>query len=104
MIGIKMDPLQLPSDTKIANKIVEGHVRNEQSKTDRGSIGGLLGSRNSIPANVAAIISLIASIVFIVSVTYWAGNPDYTRKDAAVALSGLITLTVGFLFGRASKD
>lgn len=99
-----MDLLQLPSDAKIANKIVEGHVRNEQAKTDRGSIGGLLGSRNSIPANVAAIIALLTSVVFICAVVNWAGNADYSRKDAAVALSGLITLTVGFLFGRASKD
>ncbi|MGN6122861.1 MAG: hypothetical protein ACTHOJ_07880 [Sphingomonas oligoaromativorans] len=99
-----MDDLKLPNDTKLAGKLIEGHVQHEQSKIDRGSIGSFFGSKNSVPANVAAVISLIASLAFVAAVLWWSGSPDFTHKEGAAALSGIITLTIGFLFGRASKD
>ena len=99
-----MDELKLPNDTKLAGKLIEGHVRKEQAKIDRGSIGVLFGSRNSVPANVAAIIALVTSLTFLIAIFCWAGGKDFTYKEAAAALSGLITLTLGYLFGRASKD
>ncbi|MCZ7494124.1 hypothetical protein O8B39_06415 [Agrobacterium rhizogenes] len=96
--------LNLSGDQKLDGKLVEGHVRNAQVKIDRGWIGGLFGSRNSVPANVAAIISLAAAVVLIIAVVCWAGKADFTYKEAVSALSSLITLTIGYLFGRSSKE
>ncbi|WP_429930703.1 hypothetical protein [Agrobacterium vitis] len=98
------EEFKLSGDTKIDAKLAEGHVKNQQAKVDRGLIGNVLGSSNSVPHNVAAIISISASLVLIIAVLLWAGGADFGYKDAVAALSSLITLTVGYLFGRSSRD
>jgi len=98
-----MEELPFPVDTKIAGKLAEGHIRNEQAKVDRGKVGDWFGSPNSAPANIAAIIAVLASAVLIVATAAWAGDEKFSYKDAIAALSGLVTLSLGFLFGRVSK-
>jgi hypothetical protein len=98
-----VDELKLPADAKLAGKMLDGHVRIEQAKVDRGKVGDLLGSSSNVPANIAGIIALTAGLVFVVAVILWAGNTDFTHKDGAAALSSLITLALGYLFGRASR-
>lgn len=98
------DELILSGDAKLDGRLVEGHVRNTQVKTERGFIGHLLGSSNSVPRNVAAIISLVVTVALVFSVVNWAGVADFAYKDAVSALSSLVTLTVGYLFGRSAND
>lgn len=98
-----VDKLNLPEDTKLAGKMIDGHVRMEQTKVDRGKLGHWLGSTQNVPANIAGIIAILAAVVMIFSVAYWAGTSDFTHKDAVAALSSLVTLALGYLFGRASK-
>lgn len=98
------EELKLLGDAKLDGKLVEGHIRNTQVKLDRGTIGDLLGSSNSVPRNVAAIIAIGAALVLIVAVACWAGRQDFSYKEAVAALSSLITLTIGYLFGRSSRE
>lgn len=98
-----VDELKLPDDTKLAGKMLDGHVKIEQAKVDRGKVGDWLGSSGNVPANIAGIVALLASVCLIVAVLKWAGTPDFPHKDAVSALSSLITLALGYLFGRASK-
>lgn len=49
-----MEELKLPKDANLAGKVIEGHYQREQSKIDRGLIGGIFGTRDSVAANVAA--------------------------------------------------
>jgi hypothetical protein len=90
-------------DPKIAGKVVEGHIRNEQIKVDRGAVGAVFGSKDSVPANVAAIIATLSTVCLLLAVLNWAGSQDFSRKDGISAVLSLVTLTVGFLFGRATK-
>lgn len=99
-----IDDLKLIGDSKLDGKLVEGHVRNAQTKIERGFIGHVLGSSNSVPKNVAALIGIIAAVTLIFAVVVWAGESDFSYKDAVSALSSLVTLTVGYLFGRSSKE
>jgi hypothetical protein len=99
-----MDQLKLPKDTTLAGKVIEGHYQNEQAKIDRGPLGRIFGSQGSVPANVVAVISVTSAVVLTASIVFWAGSSDFSYKDAVSALSGLVTLTVGYLFGRSSKD
>jgi hypothetical protein len=99
-----LDQIKLTGDNKIDGKIVENHLRNEATKVDRGFIGDLLGSPNSIPRNVASVIALVSASVFLFSIMLWAGNEGFGYKDAVAATSGLLTLTIGYLFGRSSRD
>jgi hypothetical protein len=98
------EELKLSGDAKLDGKLVEGHVRNTQAKIERGFIGHLLGSSSSVPRNVAAIIALVATVTLVFSVVRWAGVADFAYKDAVSALSSLVTLTVGYLFGRSAND
>lgn len=96
--------LQLVGDVKLDGKLVEGHIQKEQTKLDRGLIGHALGSNNSIPKNVAAVIAIASTATLIISVSVWAGNDNFGYKGAVGSLTSLVTLTVGYLFGRSSKD
>lgn len=99
-----MEELKLPEDQKLAGKIVDGHIRGEQAKIDQGLIGKIFGSRNSVAENVAAIIALSSSLALIASVVWWGGSQEFSREKAVASLSSLITLTIGYLFGRLSKN
>jgi hypothetical protein len=98
-----LDELNLPADAKLAGKMLDGHLQIEQSKIARGKVGAWIGSTQNIPANIAGIIALVASIVLIGAAFLWAGASDFTHKEAIAALSSLVTLALGYLFGRASK-
>lgn len=98
-----VDELNLPADTKLAGKMLDGHVRIEQAKVDRGKIGDWIGSSQNVPANIAAIIALLASIALIGIAAFGTGTEDLTPKDRVTALSSLVTLALGYLFGKASK-
>lgn len=98
------EELKLIGDAKLDGKLVEGHIQKEQIKIERGAVGQFLGSSSSVPRNVAAIIAVFAAVVLIVAVAFWAGKSDFSYKDAVAALSSLITLSIGYLFGRSSKD
>lgn len=98
------DQLQLIGDPKLDGKLVEGHIQIQKTKIDRGLIGGLLGSREDIARNVASVVALLASCALIVAAFSWGGQSDFGYKEAVASLSGLATLTIGYLFGRSSRD
>ncbi len=96
--------LQLVGDAKLDGKLVEGHIQKEQTKLDRGLIGHALGSSNSIPKNVAAIIAIASTTTLLISIVVWGGSESFSYKDAVGSVTSLVTLTIGYLFGRSSKD
>jgi hypothetical protein len=98
-----LDDLNLPADARLAGKMLDGHVKIEQTKIERGKVGEWLGSTQNVPSDIAGVIALVASIVLIGAVSLWAGTSDFTHKEAIAALSSLVTLALGYLFGRASK-
>ena len=67
-----------------------------------GLLGKIFGSASEQAGNVAGF-SVIVSFVAAVAVMLW--MPDggsISKKDAALAFTGIITLALGFLFGRGS--
>lgn len=94
---------QLLNDHKIVGRVVDSHLKAEQERASRGYLGNFLGNRESIPYNVSAILLIIAGIVLIFCAAFWAGDASYTKKDGIAALTSIVTLTLGYLFGRAAK-
>lgn len=86
----------------------EGHQLLEDSrrKTRRQEMGlfGLLGSGPEKPANIVAL-AIILAFVCLAAVIF--GYPDsgehLSKKDLITPLISLITLALGYLFGRSSK-
>lgn len=95
-----MDTLKLPSDSKLAGKLVEGHLKNEQARIERGKIGDLLGGKSSVPANIAAILVIVCIGALIAAMFCAPTDNSFSTKDKVATLSSLITLVVGYLFGR----
>jgi hypothetical protein len=67
-----------------------------------GLLGKLFGSKEHAPMNIAGF-AVVVAFFCIVGVLCW--MPDtaaFSRKDATLILVGIITLALGFLFGRGS--
>lgn len=96
--------LKLVGNEKLDGKLVEGHIQKEQTKLDRGLIGHALGSSNSIPKNVAAIIAIASTATLLISIVVWGGSENFGYKDAVGSITSIVTLTIGYLFGRSSKE
>lgn len=98
-----LDDIKLPANEKLAGKMLEGHMRHEQTRIERGFIGSVIGSSSSVPYNIAAVLAVVAAIALISVIVMWSGNQDFTRKDGVASLSALVTLLIGYLFGRGNK-
>lgn len=97
-----MNHANLPKNQALASKVVDAQAASEKVRLERGFIGQLFGSRDHVPNNVAGIIVLFGFIA--VCYILMMGGNFQDKKDALSLLSGLITLALGFLFGRATRD
>lgn len=92
----------LPTDPGLAGKVVESQSQQAMKRLDRGWIGVMFGTRDHVPNNVAALIAIGG---FLALGCLMVMTRSFTEiKDAVSILSGISTLALGFLFGRASKD
>ena len=100
--GKALNHANLPQDPAVAGKVVDAQAANEKVRLERGVIGWLFGSRDHVPNNVAGLI-VVGGFVAVCIILQ--GDGEFaSKKDALAAISSLITLALGFLFGRASKD
>lgn len=92
----------LPTDPNVAGKVVESQAQQAIKKLDRGLIGSVFGTRDHVPNNVAGLIVVIGFGI----IAYLALNAaNWTAiKDQISALGAFVTLALGYLFGRATKD
>ena len=97
-----MNHFNLPSDPTVAREVVTAQAQADKAKLDRGIVGIILGTKDHVPNNVAGLIVVIGfgiiAYLALISVT-WA-----SIKDQVSGLGTFITLALGYLFGRASKD
>lgn len=91
-----------PADAAVAGKLVEAQAESERKRLDRGMLGILFGTKDHVPNNVAALVCIICLIA--VCLILYATGTFAEKKDALAFISGLLTLSMGFLFGRATKD
>jgi hypothetical protein len=78
-----------------------------QVKTEKGWIGHVFGARSEKSGNVAGILVLVG--LGIIAFAYFAQKPPgqvapaFPAKDFVGAIVSLITLALGYLFGRNSR-
>lgn len=94
----------LPTDSTVAVKVIEAQAASDKAKTDRGLIGSVFGSRENVPNNVAAIIAVAATIALFGVFAFGEDNEKLPREKIVSTLVSIITLVLGFLFGRSSKE
>jgi hypothetical protein len=97
-----MNHANLPSDPALAGKVVDAQAANDRVRLERGIMGWLFGSRDHVPNNVAGVV-VVGGFIAVCVILYRPGD-FASKKDSLAAISSLVTLALGFLFGRASKD
>jgi hypothetical protein len=99
-----MNELNLPKDKELAGKVVEAHAASEQTRLNRGLIGWFVGNKENVPNNVAGAVALITIVAFVAVLAVGEDTATVSKKDALAAITSILTLALGFLFGRATKE
>ncbi|HEX8063842.1 MAG TPA: hypothetical protein VF535_11565 [Allosphingosinicella sp.] len=97
-----MNQINLPKNPELAGKVIE--AESQRARLDRGVIGAVFGGRDNVPNNVAGIVALAATGLLIGIIALGSDSAQFPRKEAATLALSLVTLTLGFLFGRATRD
>jgi hypothetical protein len=100
--------LKLPKDVELAKQVLANNSIIEQQLVNRGYLGKLWGSAQSVPNNIAAltIIILISTGVIYTLLTLLlpADKISLSIKDFWSIITPLITLAIGYLFGDKTKN
>lgn len=98
-----VDHLQLPQDPKIAGKIIDSEHERESLRLGRGVMGGLFGSGDEKPGNIAGTVIVGSFLLFTAIIIWGSDSPSLSKKDALAIVAGFITLGLGYIFGRSTK-
>ena len=90
-------PTTVPSQQK---GITEADLK--QQLQDLGVLGKVFGSRDQSPGNIAGL-AIIVAFVMLIAILFSPESLSLPKKDAFTLVLGIISLTLGFLFGRSSN-
>jgi hypothetical protein len=93
-----MAKLELPENPMLASKVLDHETR----KRDGGMMGYIFGMSTEKPGNIAGAV-LIISFIFLACILFWGTDTQtLSKRDQVAIISGFITLTLGYVFGRTS--
>ncbi len=102
-----MSRIELPENPQIAEKVVDAENRHTGRRIEMGWIGRFFGSVGEKPGNIAGVVILISTVVLagVFWVTYFHPNTNNVPVGEIFTLfGGIITLALGFLFGRSGGN
>lgn len=67
-------------------------------------LGKIFGSSSEKAGNVAGFAVVVSFMGAIIVMIWMPDGGSISKKDAALAFTGIITLALGFLFGRGSAS
>ena len=97
-----MNTIDLPGDTRLAGKVIEARAAAETQKQELGFLGRVFGGKNG-PANIASIVVVVGLLAFLFELIAGNDTQSLSRRDAIAAALALISLSLGYLFGRGSR-
>lgn len=95
--------LELPKDKELANKVIEAHHIERTRSIDAGWMGTIFGFSTEKPGNIAGFAIVLSFLAIIGVLIFMPDSSSFTKKDAMGLFGGIITLALGFLFGRATN-
>ncbi|MDR2214608.1 MAG: hypothetical protein LBE59_02065 [Nevskiaceae bacterium] len=101
-----VDPVEPDTDGKLAEKELEFWHAQETQKAHHGWLGKIFGSIQEKPGNIAAIAVILSFIMLFVAfgVMYrGAGDLNENFFKLLSALTGVIGLALGYLFGSSGQ-
>jgi len=93
----------LPQDTNLASKVIDGKIKNQQTIMERGFIGRIFGGSENISYNVTALSVVLCILCILFLIIKGSGTDSFSYKDSTSIVSNIITLFVGYLFGKTTN-
>ncbi|PZO30963.1 MAG: hypothetical protein DCF13_01910 [Flavobacteriaceae bacterium] len=105
---MKIDFNNLPADPKTSHKIIEKSFEAEVHERELGKLGKFFGSGDTVKMNIAGITILI---LLVIGVSYTVAALLCDEKNSKAVgiidfwgiLTPIITLSLGFIFGKSQK-
>lgn len=88
----------LPSSPAIAKKVLD-----ERHK-ERGFLGKFFGGREHAPTNIAGFVLICSLLAVVLLLWLSAAYPNARLTEAIAGFFGVITTTIGFIFGRTTSE
>jgi hypothetical protein len=87
------------------NQVIQpgnAHVQQANKKLEIGWMGIIFGDAAEKPGNIAALAILLA-FVGILIVAIWVPDANGPKRELITLFGGIITGSIGFLFGRSTS-
>lgn len=81
---------------------VQTQAQHALLKQELGYIGKIFGSRQNAPSSIAGICVIFA-LFALIGLLIWGSDGQRTSQGITI-FAGLVTLAMGYLFGRSSGD
>jgi hypothetical protein len=98
-----MAKFALPDDPILASKVLDHEARRGERQLEGGVMGRIFGFSTEKPGNIAAFALLILFILLGILLIWGTDSPGFSKKDEVTMVVGLITLALGFVFGRTTS-
>lgn len=97
-----MNEISLPKNAAVATKVIE--AQHTTRKMELGWIGKIFGGGVEKNGNIAGIVLLLSFLAVMTLLVFSALYPEAKLSEAVGAFFGIITTTVGYIFGKNSKE
>lgn len=95
----------LPRNTELAKHVIDAQTAAASAKLERGLLGWIFGTRSGAPFNVASLTVVIGLITICATAVFGSDGAGFGRKEIIAAALNLVTLSLGYLFGKSqAKD
>jgi hypothetical protein len=88
-----------------ANRPSVGELKNQATLLERGVVGRFFGVGNSAAINFACTVGLICLFAALYILFFWDNTKkEISTKDAILLFTNIVTLVMGYIFGKTTKD
>ncbi|RZM24301.1 MAG: hypothetical protein EOO88_23300 [Pedobacter sp.] len=105
--GSYFNPI-LPKDPTLAKQVISSSERLEMIKHEKGFLSLFWGTAKNAPYNIAGLISILLSLTAVIYTFVHSYIPveksPISVKDYWLMVSPVITLSLGYLFGKTSTS
>ena len=98
-----MSKIDIGDDTRLKGKLIDAEHQQATQRLSRGLMGWIFGLGNEKPGNIAGFVVVASLLLFGLVLAYGSDSPSLSKKDVLLIVAGFISVSLGFLFGRATS-
>jgi glycerol uptake facilitator-like aquaporin len=97
-----MARFSLPDDPVLASKLVDHEARRGERQLEGGFMGRIFGFSTEKPGNIAAFSLIVSFVLLACILALGTDTSSVSKKDEITIVVSIITLALGFVFGRST--